>query len=96
MKIFMIGGTGLLGCEAATELIRRGTSLEKLHEITMITGLFLESIKKIVDMYNDDLKGTLDSVDGMLDAGKGYKTFTKLPSGMDGNVKFIYKTDMTE
>ena len=52
-----------------------------------------EGIKKIVDMYNDDLKGTLDSVDGMLDAGKGYKTFTKLPSGMDGNVKFIYKTE---
>ena len=24
MKIFMIGGTGLLGCEAATTLIKRG------------------------------------------------------------------------
>jgi hypothetical protein len=47
-----------------------------------------------LDMYNDDLKGTIDNVDGMLDAGKGYKTFTKLPSGMDGNVKFIYKTDI--
>ena len=58
--------------------------------------LYNEGIKKIVEMYNDDLKGTLDSVDGMLDAGRGYKTFTKLPSGMDGNVKFIYKTDMTE
>ena len=58
--------------------------------------LYNEGIKKIIEMYNDDLKGTLDSVDGMLDAGRGYKTFTKLPSGMDGNVKFIYKTDMTE
>ena len=27
MKIFMIGGTGLLGCEAATELIKRGHSV---------------------------------------------------------------------
>ena len=58
--------------------------------------LYNQGIKKIVDLYNDDLKGTLDNVDGMLDAGKGYKTFTKLPSSMDGNVKFIYKTDMTE
>ncbi|MCR5035557.1 MAG: hypothetical protein K6B42_09125, partial [Clostridia bacterium] len=58
--------------------------------------LYNEGIKKIVDMYNDDLKGTLNSVDSMLDAGKGYKTFTKLPAGMDGNVKFIYKTDMTK
>ena len=35
---------------AVTELIRRGISLEKLHELTMITPLFLESFKSIVDM----------------------------------------------
>ncbi len=35
---------------AVTELIRRGFSLEKLHELTMITPLFLESFKSIVDM----------------------------------------------
>ena len=35
---------------AVTELLRRGESIEKLHEITMITGLFLESLKKITDM----------------------------------------------
>ena len=61
-----------------------------------MSKLYNEGIKKIVDMYNEDLKGTLDSVDGMLDAGRGYKTFTKLPSDMDGNVKFIYKTDITK
>ena len=37
---------------AVAELLRRGESIEKLHEITMITELFLESIKKIVDMEN--------------------------------------------
>ena len=35
---------------AVTELIRRGISLEKLHELTMITPLFLKSFKAIVDM----------------------------------------------
>ncbi len=35
---------------AIFKLIRMGESLEKLHEITMITPLFLESFKKIVDM----------------------------------------------
>jgi len=35
---------------AVTELLRRGESIEKLHEITMITSLFLESLKKITDM----------------------------------------------
>ncbi len=38
---------------AVTELIRRGMSIEKLHELTKITELFLESIKKIVDMENE-------------------------------------------
>ena len=37
---------------AIFELIRRGASLDKLHEITMITELFLESFKKIVDTEN--------------------------------------------
>ena len=37
---------------AIFELLRRGASIEKLHEITMITELFLESFKKIVDMEN--------------------------------------------
>jgi putative membrane protein len=58
-----------------------------------MSKLYEQGIKKIVEMYQDELKGTLDSVDSMMDAGKGYKTFTRLPSGMDGNVKFIYKTD---
>ena len=35
---------------AITELLRRGVTVEELHRVTMITELFLESIKKIVDM----------------------------------------------
>ena len=35
---------------AVTELIRRGETIENLHEATMITELFLESLKRIVDM----------------------------------------------
>ena len=37
---------------AICELMRRGESLEKLHEVTKITMLFLESFKKIIDMEN--------------------------------------------
>ena len=35
---------------AVAELLRRGASVEKLHEVTKITSLFLESVKKIVEM----------------------------------------------
>ena len=37
---------------AVAELLRRGVSIEKLHEVTKITELFLESFKRIVDMEN--------------------------------------------
>ena len=35
---------------AVTELLRRGVSVEELHEVTKITSFFLESVKKITDM----------------------------------------------
>ena len=35
---------------AIAELVYRGVTVEKLHEITMITPYFLEAIKRIVDM----------------------------------------------
>ena len=38
------------GIFAVAELIRRGAPMDKLHEITMITPLFLESIARIVEM----------------------------------------------
>ncbi len=37
---------------AITELIRRGESIDKIHNVTMITELFLEAIKQIVEMEN--------------------------------------------
>ncbi len=47
---------------AVFELLRRGVSIEKLHEVTKITELFLESFKKIVDIENE-LKNANGNVD---------------------------------
>ncbi|MGN0443100.1 MAG: carbamoyl-phosphate synthase large subunit [Acutalibacteraceae bacterium] len=52
---------------AVFELIRRGESLEKLHEVTMITPLFLESFKKIVDTEKK-LKENIGSVEALREA----------------------------
>ncbi len=38
---------------AIAELISRGGSLEKIHEVTKITPLFLNTIKNIIDMENE-------------------------------------------
>lgn len=48
-------------------LIRRGTSIEKLHEVTMITELFLESYKKIVDM-EEKIKENANNADVLKEA----------------------------
>ena len=54
---------------AIFELLRRGATIEKLHEITMITELFLESFKKIVDMEKS-VAENVGSVDILRDAKK--------------------------
>lgn len=52
---------------AIFELLRRGVSIEKLHEVTMITELFLESYKKIVDM-EEKIKANVNNVDVLKEA----------------------------
>ncbi len=47
---------------AIFELIRRGVSIEKIHELTKVTELFLESYKRIVEMENK-LKENVGSVE---------------------------------
>ncbi|MDO4500520.1 MAG: carbamoyl-phosphate synthase large subunit [Erysipelotrichaceae bacterium] len=49
------------------ELLRRGESIEKLHEVTMITELFLESFKKIVAM-EEKLKANKNNVEVLKEA----------------------------
>lgn len=52
---------------AIFELIRRGVSTEKIHELTKVTELFLESYKRIVDMENK-LKENIGSVEALKEA----------------------------
>ena len=40
-----------------------------------------------------DLAGLLTRVKATVDVSKDYKTFTGLPDGSDGQVKFIYRTE---
>ncbi len=52
---------------AVFELLRRGVSIEKIHEVTMVTELFLESYRKIVDMENK-LRENKNSVEVLKEA----------------------------
>ena len=63
---------------AVTELMRRGVTVEKLHEITKITAYFLESIRNIVEM------------EGKVTASRDLETF-KAAKTMGFSDKFIAK-----
>ena len=52
---------------AIFELLRRGVSIETLHEKTLITELFLESFQRIVDMEGT-LRQNINSVKALRDA----------------------------
>ncbi len=55
------------GIFAVTELIRRGVSIDALHKATMITELFLQSLKKIVNMERR-LAANINDVQTLRDA----------------------------
>ncbi len=54
---------------AIAELISRGVTVEKLHEITRITSYFLEAIKRIVD-FEEVVKQNKDNFDILKEAKK--------------------------
>ncbi|MBQ7639343.1 MAG: carbamoyl-phosphate synthase large subunit, partial [Clostridia bacterium] len=72
------------GIFAVTELIARGADLKKIHEATMITELFLECLKDIIDMENK-LSANKGDVQTMAEA--------KAMGFSDGYIARLWKTD---
>lgn len=52
-----------------------------------------EGIQKLADAVNGDLAELADTVRGLLDASRGYTTFSGLAEDMTGTVRFIIRTD---
>lgn len=58
-----------------------------------ITKFDSEGIQKIVQTYNGDVKDLIKNLKATVEAGHSYHTFTQISDGVEGSVKFIYKTD---
>ncbi len=52
-----------------------------------------QGVQKLVNAFNGSLNDVIDRLDAIQAAGKGFNNFSGLPDGMDGAVKFLYKTD---
>ncbi len=51
-----------------------------------------KGIEKILNAYNGDIEPLVERIQAVLDAGADYQTYTGLADGMEGSVRFVYKT----
>ena len=52
-----------------------------------------EGIQKIIDLVDGDLNGIVARLKATIDVSKNYRNFAGISDDMDGQVKFIYRTD---
>ena len=77
----LANGTGSLSSGVVTKTLKDG--VVKLND---------EGISKITEIFGDDTKDAVNSIEDILNNGKEYKSFSGIKSDMSGNVKFIFKT----
>ncbi|MBD5084818.1 MAG: hypothetical protein HDT33_07095 [Clostridiales bacterium] len=55
-----------------------------------------EGIQKLVDAFDGSLNGLMDRVDAVRAVSERYNSFSGISADMDGQVKFIWRTDAVE
>ena len=55
-----------------------------------------QGVKKLTDAVNGDLGGLITRIKATADVSKNYRSFSGISDDMDGQVKFIYRTDAVE
>lgn len=55
-----------------------------------------KGVQKIVDAVDGDLEGLLERLREMTRLSRDYRSFSGISDGMDGQVKFIYRTDSVQ
>ena len=55
-----------------------------------------KGVQKLVDAFDGDLAGLMDRVDALRDVSERYNSFSGISADMDGQVKFIWRTDAVE
>ncbi len=55
-----------------------------------------KGIKKLVDVYNNDVAGLIERIKVISGVSKNYNNFSGISDDMEGKVKFIYRTEEVE
>ncbi len=61
-----------------------------------IKSKYDEGIGKLLDIYNNDLKGLIDRLDALKTAAEDSTTFSGAADGVESSVKYIYETAAIE
>ncbi len=90
-------GAGTL--KAGTDDLKDGTSQLSAGASELYDGVnefYEEGIRKLVDAVDGDLNGLTTRLRATIDVSHRYKSFAGAGEDMDGQVKFIYRTDAVE
>lgn len=87
---------GVLKLQDGTSVLVGGVSELKDGAVKLSGGLKKlndEGVSKIIKLVNGDIKGLATRIKATADVSKNYKNFSGISDDMDGQVKFIYRTD---
>ncbi len=87
---------GILQLKNGTPALMNGVTQLKDGAMQLSDGLSQfneQGIKKLSDAVDGDLADLLNRLKATVDVSKSYKNFSGLDDGMNGQVKFIYRTD---
>lgn len=88
--------SGILQLKDGTPALLSGITQLKDGAMQLSDGLSQfneQGIKKISDAVDGNISGLICRLKATVDVSKNYKTFSGLDDSMDGQVKFIYRTD---
>lgn len=55
-----------------------------------------QGVQKLMDAFDGDLSGLMDRMDAVSDVSRRYNTFSGISGDMDGQVKFIWRTEAVD
>ncbi len=87
---------GILTLKNGIPALRDGVTQLRDGSLSLSDGLkeFNEKgVQRIIDAVDGNLSGLAERVKATIDVSKKYRNFSGISDGMDGQVKFIYRTD---
>lgn len=87
---------GILSLKNGTPALVDGITQLRDGSMQLSDGLkefYEQGVQKLVEAIDGNLAGTLTRLRATIDVSKHYRSFSGIGDGMDGQVKFIYRTD---